>query len=329
MNILSPDDTPPDASPNEAPSEVELVLPHDLAGLRLDVAISKQLPQLSRTYAARLLKSGDILIENKPAKASYTVRGGENVSVDLPEPEIIEARPENIPLNIVFEDRDVIVINKPPGMVAHPSSGHNSGSLVNALLYHCKDLSSINGRLRPGIVHRLDKDTSGVIIAAKNDTSHRSLADQFAARTVKKQYLAICYGAPIYDEFFCDGRIGRHRTRRTEMTVLRDSEEGREAYTDFKVLERFPKAGIFVVKAMPRTGRTHQIRVHLAKSGYPILSDPLYGKEASLPEYGLQRHALHAQRLSVKHPGTHAEMSFEAPLAADISGAIEILRKAL
>jgi 23S rRNA pseudouridine1911/1915/1917 synthase len=321
---------PPDLSPvptDDSSTEIEFTIPADNAGLRLDVALSKGLPQISRSYAARLLKDGAILIDTKSAKPSYKVRGGEKVAVELPEPEEIEARPENIPLDILYEDHDMIVINKPPGMVSHPSSGHTSGALVNALLFHCKDLSSINGKLRPGIVHRLDKDTSGVIVAAKNDTAHQGLAEQFAARTVKKEYVALCHGNPPRSVFFCDGRIGRHRIRRMEMTITKEFNEGREAYTDFTVLERF-KRDLFYVQANPRTGRTHQIRVHLAKSGYPILADGLYGKEETLPELGLLRHALHARRLSIKHPRSGESKVFEAPLAADIAGALEKLRGA-
>ncbi|HLX61468.1 MAG TPA: RluA family pseudouridine synthase [Planctomycetota bacterium] len=301
--------------------ELEFILPPEHAGKRIDVAVAACRPSMSRTYAGRLFRDGAILINGKQAKPSAKARGGELVSIDLPEPETIEARPEDIPLNIIFEDRDIVVVNKPAGMVTHPSAGHSSGSLVNALLFHCKDLSSINGSLRPGIVHRLDMDTSGVIVAAKNDAAHRSLADQFAERIVKKEYLALCRGDPPRDVFFCDGRIGRHPTRRTEMTILKGAAEGRDAYTDFQVVERF-KGPLFLVRALPRTGRTHQIRVHLAKSGYPILADALYGKEATLPELDLTRQALHAAKLSFNHPATNARVTFEAPLAEDIQAAL-------
>jgi len=325
---VSPENPPVPASKSadDTSSEIEFTIPADCAGLRLDVALSKGLPQISRSYAARLLKDGAILIDGAAAKPSHKARGGEKVAVELPEPEEIEARPENIPLDIIFEDSDIIVVNKPAGMVSHPSSGHTRGALVNALLFHCKDLSSINGKLRPGIVHRLDKDTSGAIVAAKNDTAHQGLAEQFASRTVKKEYVALCHGNPPRSVFFCDGRIGRHRIRRTEMTITKEFNEGREAYTDFTILERF-RGDLFYVQANPRTGRTHQIRVHLAKSGYPILADGLYGKESALPELGLARHALHARRLSVKHPRTGEAKTFEAPLAPDIAGALEKLRQ--
>ena len=323
-----PQPNPPDPQNVSAdtPGEIELLLPADHAGLRLDVALTQLLPQLSRNFVRHLLNDGAILVNGKTAKPSSKVRGGEQVSVEIPEPEVIEAFPENIPLNIIFEDSHIIAVNKPPGMVAHPSSGHTSGSLVNALLSHCKDLSSINGKLRPGIVHRLDRDTSGVIVSAKNDAAHRALAEQFSSRTAKKEYLALCHGNPPRNEFFCDGRIGRHPIRRTEMSVLREDDEGREAHTDFVVLERF-KQNMFYVRALPKTGRTHQIRVHLAKSGYPILADPLYGKEATLPELGLLRHALHAQRLTILHPITSEKLLLEAPIPDDMGKALIRLRQ--
>ena len=305
--------------------EFEVVIPADQAGLRFDVAVASVVPRVSRTYAARLLKDGAILIDGKAVKASATAKGGERVAVTLPEPEEIEAKPENIPLQVIFEDSSIIVVNKPPGMVTHPSSGHTTGALVNALLFHCKDLSTINGKIRPGIVHRLDKDTSGCLVAAKSDLAHRGLADQFANRVVTKEYIALCHGAPLQNEFVCEGRIGRHTTHRTEMTIMRDPEEGREAYTHFTVLERFKK-NFFYVEAHPRTGRTHQIRVHLAKSGFPILADPLYGKEATLPDFGLFRHALHARTLAFQHPISGEKLSFDAKIPDDIEGALRALR---
>jgi 23S rRNA pseudouridine1911/1915/1917 synthase len=309
----------------DAPLDFELILPPDAAGKRFDVAVAAAVPRLSRSYAGRLLKEGAIQIDGKAVKQSHAAKGGERVHVTLPEPEEIEARPENIPLSILFEDASIIVVNKPPGMVTHPSSGHTSGALVNALLFHCKDLSSINGKIRPGIVHRLDKDTSGCIVAAKNDTAHRGLAAQFADRTVTKQYIALSHGNPLTAEFICEGRIGRHPAARTEMTIMRGADEGREAYTHFSVLERFAPR-YFLVEAHPRTGRTHQIRVHLAKSGYPILADPLYGREAELPELGLRRHALHARTLAFQHPLSAEKLSFDAPIPDDIETALRTLR---
>ncbi len=309
--------------------------------MRLDIALSKCQPLHSRSYLGKLIKEGAVLLDGRQVKPNRKVKGGETVAIDWPEPEVIEALPEQIPLSVLHEDADLIVINKPSGMPAHPSSGHTSGTLVNALLGHCQDLSSINGALRPGIVHRLDMNTTGAIVVAKNDRAHRNLQEQFAERTVTKRYLALCYGHPPRDEFSCEGRIGRHPVRRKEMTVMRGDEEGREAQTAFEVRERFKDAAlawiksekgkcsrdVFLVLAKPRTGRTHQIRVHLAKSGFPILADGMYGVEDAVPALGLQRHALHAWKLSFCHPGTGQKMTFEAPLSEDMQGALQKLQK--
>jgi 23S rRNA pseudouridine1911/1915/1917 synthase len=328
----------PDSNP--APETAsEVVLDASSAGKRLDVALAARLPDRSRSFLARLLKDGAILINGKEAKPSYKVRGGERVEIEWPEPEVIEARPEAIPLDVLYEDSDVIVVSKPAGMCTHPSAGHATGTLVNALLAHCKDLSAINGALRPGIVHRLDAQTSGVIVAAKNDLAHRTLQEQFMARTVRKQYLALCHDTPPRDRFTCDGRIGRHPVHRLKMTVLRGASEGREARTDFEVLERSGVAplltspengrlfqnGVFLVLARPHTGRTHQIRVHLAAAGFPVLADSLYGSEPEVPALGLARHALHAWKLEFDHPRTGKRMLLEAPLADDMREAVRRL----
>jgi 23S rRNA pseudouridine1911/1915/1917 synthase len=307
--------------------ELTLRLGAQDAGKRLDQALAACLPQRSRSFLARLLKGGAILVNGRQAKPSYTVKGGEEIEIEWPEPEILEARPEPIPLAILYEDSDLIAVNKPAGMVAHPSAGHTSGTLVNALLAHCRDLSTINGVLRPGIVHRLDRDTSGVIVAAKNDSAHQGLQEQFATRRVLKQYLALCHGAPERERFKSEGRIGRHPVRRTEMTVLRRPGEGRPARTDFEVLQRLRGAmgHVFLVLARPHTGRTHQVRVHLAKSGFPVLADSLYGKEGRLPALGLGRQALHAWKLEFTHPRTRETVRLEAPLADDILGALRKL----
>lgn len=314
------------------PETAELELDASLAGQRLDVALARLLHGRSRSLLTRLLKDGAILLNGRDAKPSYKVRGGERVEIEWPEPDVIEARPEAIPLDVIFEDGDVIAVNKPAGMCVHPSAGHTTGTLVNALLHHCTDLSSINGAVRPGIVHRLDADTTGVIIAAKNDAAHQGLQEQFMARTVCKTYVALCYGDPRLDRFSCDGRIGRHPVRRKEMTVMRDPAEGRAARTDFEVVQRLSGKGkaahgssrgpVFLVLARPHTGRTHQIRVHLAKAGYPILADLLYGREESLPELNLSRHALHALRLEIDHPRTGNRLRLEAPLADDMKSAL-------
>lgn len=316
----------PDPAADETDLELEFTLAPERAGERIDLAIGKSTPRVSRTYAGQLLRDGSILVNGRQIKPSYKAVGGEHIQIELPEPEAIEARPEDIPLDVIHEDADIIVINKPAGMVTHPSSGHGSGSLVNALLFRCKDLSAIGGSLRPGIVHRLDKDTTGVIVAAKNDIAHRALADQFAERKTTKEYIAICHGIPLRPVFDCDGRIGRHPQRRTEMAVLKRPNEGREAFTTFEVQERFPKRRMALVRALPKTGRTHQIRVHLAKSGHPIIADALYGKECGFADLELWRHALHAHRLGFNHPRSGERMTFEAPLAKDMQTALEKLR---
>jgi 23S rRNA pseudouridine1911/1915/1917 synthase len=321
----------------------DLALPASSVNKRLDVALAALLPGRSRSYLSRLLKDGAILVNGRQAKPSYKVRGGEHVEIEWPEPEVIEARPEAIPLSVLYEDPDVIVIAKPAGMCTHPSAGHATGTLVNALLAHCRDLSGINGALRPGIVHRLDAATSGVIVAAKNDLAHHALQDQFMARTVRKQYLALCHGTPPATLFTCDGRIGRHPVHRLKMAVLRGAGEGREARTDFEVLRRFTKMGtdtildgqngvgphfrngVSLVLARPHTGRTHQIRVHLAKAGFPVLADGLYGVESEVSALGLARHALHAWKLEFDHPRTAKRMLLEAPLADDIREALRRL----
>ena len=354
----------------------ELKLDFSVVGLRLDVALARALPGHSRSYLTRLLKDGAILVNGREAKPRYKVQGGERIEVEWPEPEVIEARPEPIPLNVIYEDADVIALNKPAGMCVHPSPGHTSGTLVNALLHHCTDLSTINGAIRPGIVHRLDANTTGVIIAAKNDVAHQVLQEQFMARTVRKIYIALCHGRPPRDEFTNEGRIVRHPVRRMEMTVARHADEGRAARTDFEVLQRFGRTegqrgrgtegqkdrrtelqsrrtseiqreasppdrsdasepssqqpvasslDAFLVLARPHTGRTHQVRVHLAKSGYPVLSDPLYGLEEALPDLGLHRHALHAWKLELNHPRTSNPLRLEAPLADDMKNALSML----
>jgi len=324
---MSPTDPVSSAAANEeSPLELELILAPERAGERIDLAIGKSTPRLSRTYAGQLLRDGAILVNGRAVKPSYKVVGGERIQIELPEPEAIEARAEDIPLDVIHEDADIIVINKPAGMVTHPSAGHASGSLVNALLFRCKDLSAIGGSLRPGIVHRLDKDTTGIIVAAKNDVAHRALAEQFAERKTTKEYLAICHGNPLHAVFDCDGRIGRHPQRRTEMAVLKRPGEGREAFTSFEIQERFAKRKMFLVRALPKTGRTHQIRVHLAKSGYPIIADPLYGKEVGFADLELWRHALHACRLGFNHPRTGVRVTYEAPLAKDMQFALAKLR---
>jgi 23S rRNA pseudouridine1911/1915/1917 synthase len=315
------------------PENLETVtLGPELAGRRLDAALAARFPERSRSFLAKLIRDGAVLVRGRVAKPAFEVRGGEQVEIDWPAPEMPAALPEPIPLRVLYEDQDLIVLDKPAGLAVHPGAGRSGGTLVNALLAHCADLSGVHGALRPGIVHRLDLETSGVMVAAKNDRAHLALQEQFLARTVRKEYLALCHGAPEADEFECAGRLGRHPTRRTEMTVLRRAGEGREAYTSLQVLARFRRRPgatkresprfISLLLARPRTGRTHQIRVHLAHAGHPVLCDGVYGREVSLPELGLHRHALHAWRLSFAHPRSGERLRFQADAPEDLLEAL-------
>ena len=281
----------------------------DVAGERADVLLSRSIEDLTRSAAARLLEEGAVLLDGATVKKNYKTAAGDVFTVNLPEPEPVEAIPQNIPLDVVFEDKHVIVVNKPVGMVVHPAAGHPDGTLVNALLYHCgKSLSGINGQLRPGIVHRIDRDTSGLIIAAKNDLAHQALAAQLQDHSLYREYAAVCVGNLRDDEGTVNAPIGRHRTDRKKMAV--DYQSGREAVTHYTVLERYP--GFTYVRCRLETGRTHQIRVHLASIGHPLLGDIVYGNKKPYP--GLEGQCLHARRLSFVHPATGEHVTVECPL---------------
>ena len=258
------------------------------AGTRLDAFLAAQLPDLTRSAAARLIEGGFVTVDGRPAGKSVRLVGGETVSVTLPEAEEPEARPEAIPLDVVYEDGDVIVVNKPVGMVVHPAPGHPDGTLVNALLHHCAgSLSGIGGQMRPGIVHRIDRDTSGLIIAAKNDAAHAFLAAQLADHTLARTYECLAVGNFKEDSGTVDASIGRHRTDRKKMAVVPD---GRRAVTHWEVIARY--RGVTHLRCRLETGRTHQIRVHLAYIGHPILGDTVYGAKKPVP--GLTGQCLHA-----------------------------------
>ena len=270
-----------------------------------------------------------ILLNGKPAKPSAHGKAGDRISGTLPGPKPLSLEPEPLPLVILHEDPSMIVIDKPAGLVVHPAPGNPSGTLVNALIYHCKDLAGINGVLRPGIVHRLDKETSGVMVVAKNDEAYHQLAQQFKNRMIEKVYLAIARGKFSRDEGRIDLAIGRHPTERKRMSTR--TRRGRPAVTQWKVIERFD--GLTLLKILPETGRTHQIRVHLSALGHPILCDPLYGRKGApqdpiLKECSrrLNRQALHAHRLGFLHPRTGERVEFVSPIPKDISEVIDWLR---
>lgn len=281
------------------------------AGTRADVFLAAKLG-VSRSNMQKLLEDGRVKRGEKIIKANYKVRAGEMFAVDIPEPEPIEAVPENIPLDIIYEDDDVVVLNKARGMVVHPAPGNYTGTLVNALLYHCSNLSGINSAIRPGIVHRLDKDTSGIMIVAKNDAAHISLSQQIQSKTAVRTYLAVVRGNIKTDSGTIETQIARDKTDRKKMAVVKDG--GRDAITDYEVLERFGKYTL--VRCKLRTGRTHQIRVHMEYLGYPLVGDPKYSPMKT--PFGIKGQALHSHTLEFTHPRTGERMKFEAPLPEDM-----------
>lgn len=281
------------------------------AGTRADVFLAAKLG-VSRSNMQKLLEDGRVKRGEKIIKANYKVRAGEMFVVDIPEPEPIEAVPENIPLDIIYEDDDVVVLNKARGMVVHPAPGNYTGTLVNALLYHCSNLSGINSAIRPGIVHRLDKDTSGIMIVAKNDAAHISLSQQIQSKTAVRTYLAVVRGNIKTDSGTIETQIARDKTDRKKMSVVKEG--GRDAITDYEVLERFGKYTL--VRCKLRTGRTHQIRVHMEYLGYPLVGDPKYSPMKT--PFGIKGQALHSHTLEFTHPRTGDRMKFEAPLPEDM-----------
>ena len=287
------------------------------SGIRLDKALA-DLTELSRSQANEAIKNGNILVNGKAVKAKYSVKEGDLVTYDLPEPEVLEYEAEDIPLDIVYEDDDVAVVNKPQGMVVHPSVGHTSGTLVNALMYHIHDLSSINGVVRPGIVHRIDKDTSGLLMIAKNDRAHQALAEELKDKKSLRKYLAIVHGNISNDRGVIEAPIGRSEKDRKKQTV---TAKGKPAVTHFKVLERF--GNYTLVELTLETGRTHQIRVHMAYICHPVAGDPLYGPRKTLKGNG---QFLHAQTLGFTHPTTGESLRFSVEPPAIFQETLENLR---
>lgn len=279
-------------------------------GLRLDSFLSGCCKNLSRSYIQKLIKSGEVFVNGKAAKASLKMEEGDSVSLEIPEASEPEITAEEIPLDIIYEDKDIILINKPKGMVVHPAAGHYSGTLVNGLMARCKDdLSGINGVMRPGIVHRIDMDTTGVLIVCKNDFSHNSIAEQLKVHSITRKYYAIVHGVIKEDSGTVDAPIGRHPVDRKKMSI--NHKNGREAVTHYRVLRRFQQ--FTYVECQLETGRTHQIRVHMASISHPLLGDRVYGP-AKCPYPSLQGQTLHAGVLGIIHPRTNEYMEFSAPL---------------
>ena len=288
---------------------------------RLDAFLASSLDGLTRSQATRLIESGEVAVDGRAVSKSYKLAGGEDIAVTLPEPEPVEAVPQDIPLDVVYEDADVIVVNKPSGMVVHPAPGHPDGTLVNALLYHCAGtLSGIGGALRPGIVHRIDRDTSGLIIAAKNDAAHQYLSAQLADHTLARTYECIVVGKLREDRGTVNAPIARHPTDRKRMAVVAG---GREAVTHWEVIARYP--GYTHVRCRLETGRTHQIRVHMAYIGHPILGDTVYGAKKEVP--GLTGQCLHAVGLRFLHPRTHEVVELFCPLPEEFTRMLQKIRK--
>lgn len=296
-----------------------MAVPTDQEGRRLDQFLASQVDLgLSRSQLQRLVKEGRCLVNGEPSRPARMVAAGEQVVLELPDPESPTPAAEDIPLEVVYEDPDLIVINKPRGMVVHPAPGHGTGTLVNALLFHCHDLSGINRVMRPGIVHRLDKDTTGLLVAAKNDRAHLILAQQLKERRVTREYLALVHGSPLVERGIIEADLGRDPRQRQRMAVVESG--GRQAITRFRVVERFPAHGLLAVSL--DTGRTHQIRVHLAYIGFPVVGDPLYG--ARRDPLGLTGQALHARLLGFVHPATEEWLEFSVPPPADMARALEL-----
>ena len=276
--------------------------------VRLDAYIASKQSDLSRSNIQKLIDSGDILVNNSIKKMSYKVQEGDVIHINVPEAREANIKPENIPIDIIYQDNDIIVVNKPKGLVVHPADGNPDGTLVNAIMAICKDgLSGIGGELRPGIVHRLDKDTSGLLIVAKNDKAHRLMSEQIKNREVRKIYIALVKGVVSENEATIDMPIGRSTKDRKKMAVRKD---GKEAVTHFKVLKRYPNYTLLEVKI--DTGRTHQIRVHMAEIGHPVVGDMVYSSGKN--EFGVEGQMLHAKSLDFKHPITGKQMHLEAPL---------------
>lgn len=299
--------------------KVEHIIPEVQAGERIDKVLSALNKEWSRTQVQQWIKDEQVLVNGQKIKTNYKCNINDQIVIDIPEPEELDVVPEEMNLDIYYEDQDVLVVNKPKGMVVHPAPGHLTGTLVNGLMAHCKDLSGINGVMRPGIVHRIDKDTSGLLMVAKNDLAHESLVNQLVEKTVTRKYMAIVHGVIPHDYGTVDAPIGRDQKDRQSMTV---TDNGKKAVTHFQVLSRFND--FTLIECQLETGRTHQIRVHMKYIGYPLAGDPKYGPRKTLDING---QALHAGVLGFIHPRSREYLEFEAPLPEYFSQLIEQLKK--
>ncbi len=300
----------------------EFIVDKEYENIRLDVYLSKMLEDKSRSFIQNLIEEGNAVINKISKKSNYKLKSGDKVELTIPSPAILDLKPEDIPLDILYEDKDVIVVNKPQGMVVHPASGVYEGTLVNALLNHCTDLSGINGVSRPGIVHRIDKDTSGVLVVAKNDFAHNKLAEQLKNHSMKRIYIALAEGILKEEEGTVNQPLARHPVDRIKIAVIKD---GREAVTHYKVIKRFKSTSL--IECRLETGRTHQIRVHMSFIGHPLVGDPVYGYKKQ--RFNLNGQMLHAKVLGFVHPATGEYMEFEAEPPEYFKKVIEILEKEL
>ncbi|ACA45490.1 RluA family pseudouridine synthase [Clostridium botulinum] len=302
--------------------KISLQVEKEFDNVRLDLYLSKIFEDKSRSYLQGIIDQGSVLVNNKKKKRNYKLKVGDNIEVNIPEPKLLQIEPEDIKLDIIYEDKDVIVVNKPQEMVVHPAPGVYSGTLVNALLHHCKDLSGINGVARPGIVHRIDKDTSGILVVAKNDISHNNLAAQFKEHSISRVYMALVEGIIKDEQGTIEAPIGRHPVDRIKMAVVKD---GRHAVTHYKVIERFKNHTL--VECRLETGRTHQIRVHMSHIMHPLVGDPVYGYKKQ--RFNLKGQMLHAKLLGFIHPTTEQYVEFESELPEYFKKIIKILKSEL
>jgi 23S rRNA pseudouridine1911/1915/1917 synthase len=317
------------------PRQVDIVVPTHQKKERIDRFLARQIENATRSKVQKAIEQGLVLVNSRPVKASHEVAPGDVIRCTLPQPPRVEALPEAIPLEVVYEDDDLIVVNKPAGMVTHPAYGNYRGTLVNALLHHCGELSTANDELRPGVVHRLDKDTSGLIVAAKNDIVHAALARQFSERTTEREYWAVVWGVFKQTRGTIEASLGRSKSDRKKIAVTK---EGKHAVTEYEVIESFPF--LFLLRLRLRTGRTHQIRVHLAHIGHPVFGDPTYGgrriawgsadakRKAEVQHLltVMRRQALHAKTLGFFHPTKKKFLKFDSELPADMQELLHLLK---